>query len=110
VSRPSALAWRGQFEEDGLVGFGEVAKGRGRKPSISDEKVSERRCCVDRIPAGSAVAVVRLAGERELCEGRWKPALRVEIHAELVVASAEVLDERPVQIHPVPCQNSSHMW
>jgi hypothetical protein len=25
----------------GLVGFGEVAKGRGRKPSISDEKVTE---------------------------------------------------------------------
>jgi hypothetical protein len=35
------LAWRGQFEKDGLIGFGEVAKGRGRKPSISDEKVAE---------------------------------------------------------------------
>src|SRR3979411_1991981 len=41
VSRPTALAWRGQFEKDGLIGFGEVAKGRGRKPSISDEKVAE---------------------------------------------------------------------
>lgn len=41
VSRPTVLAWRGQFEEEGLVGFGEVAKGRGRKPSISDEKVVE---------------------------------------------------------------------
>ena len=41
VSRPTVLAWRGQFEKDGLVGFGEVAKGRGRKPSISDEKVAE---------------------------------------------------------------------
>jgi transposase len=41
VSRPTVLAWRGQFEKDGLVGFGEVAKGRGRKPSISDEKVTE---------------------------------------------------------------------
>src|ERR687889_1803339 len=41
VSRPTVLAWRGQFEEDGLVGFGQVAKGRGRKPSISDEKVAE---------------------------------------------------------------------
>jgi transposase len=41
VSRPTVLAWRGEFEKDGLVGFGEVAKGRGRKPSISDEKVAE---------------------------------------------------------------------
>ena len=41
VSRPTVLAWRGQFEKDGLSGFGEVAKGRGRKPSISDEKVAE---------------------------------------------------------------------
>jgi transposase len=41
VSRPTVLAWRNQFEKDGLVGFGEVAKGRGRKPSISDEKIAE---------------------------------------------------------------------
>ena len=40
VSRPTVLAWRGQFEKDGLAGFGEVATGRGRKPSISDEKVA----------------------------------------------------------------------
>ena len=41
VSRPTVLAWRVQFEKDGLVGFGAVAKGRGPKPSISDEKVAE---------------------------------------------------------------------
>lgn len=41
VSRPTVLAWRGQFEKEGLAGFGEVAAGRGRKPSISDEKVAE---------------------------------------------------------------------
>ena len=41
VSRPTVLAWRAQFEKDGLAGFGEVAKGRGPKPSISDEKVAE---------------------------------------------------------------------
>jgi hypothetical protein len=39
------------------------------------------------------VAVLCLDGARELGEGRWKPALRVEIHAELVVAAAEVLGE-----------------
>jgi transposase/DNA-binding CsgD family transcriptional regulator len=41
VSRPTVLAWRGQFEKDGLIGFGEVAEGRGRKPSISDEKIAD---------------------------------------------------------------------
>jgi transposase len=28
VSRPTVLAWRRQFEKDGLVGFGDVAKGQ----------------------------------------------------------------------------------
>ena len=41
ASRPTVLAWRGQFEKEGLVGFGEVATGRSRKPLISDEKVTE---------------------------------------------------------------------
>jgi transposase len=41
VSRPTVLAWRAQFTEDGLAEFGAVAKGRGRKPSISAEKVAE---------------------------------------------------------------------
>jgi len=41
ISRPTVLAWRAQFEKEGLVGFGEVAKGRGPKPSISEEKVAE---------------------------------------------------------------------
>lgn len=39
VSRPTVLAC--QFGKDRLVGFGEVATGRGRKPSISDEKLAE---------------------------------------------------------------------
>jgi transposase len=41
VSRPTVLAWRKQFEADGLTKFGRVAKGRGRKASIPDEKVAE---------------------------------------------------------------------
>ena len=41
ISRPTVLAWRNQFEKEGLAGFGEVAKGRGPKPSISEEKVAE---------------------------------------------------------------------
>ena len=41
ISRPTVLAWRDQFEKEGLAGFGEVTKGRGPKPSISEEKVAE---------------------------------------------------------------------
>lgn len=50
------------------------------------------RCCVGRMPAGSAVAVRCLGGAREIGEGCWEPVCRVDIDAELVVASA-VLDE-----------------
>ena len=41
VSRPTVVAWRRQFEVDGLKEFGRVAKGRGRKPSIPEAKVAE---------------------------------------------------------------------
>jgi transposase len=41
VSRPTVLAWRKQFESEGLTRFGEVAKGRGPKASIPDEKIAE---------------------------------------------------------------------
>ena len=41
VSRPTVLAWRNQFGTDGLAKFGEVAEGRGRKPSIRAEQVAE---------------------------------------------------------------------
>lgn len=33
VSRPTVLAWRSDFEKDGLGGFGEVAKGVGVSPA-----------------------------------------------------------------------------
>jgi transposase-like protein len=41
VSRPTVLAWRKQFETNGLTKFGRVAKGRGRKVSIPAEKIAE---------------------------------------------------------------------
>jgi transposase/DNA-binding CsgD family transcriptional regulator len=41
VSRPTVLAWRAQFEIDGLIRFGQVAKGRGRKASIPEGKIAE---------------------------------------------------------------------
>jgi transposase len=41
VSRPTVLAWRAEFTARGLVDFGKVRKGRGRKPSIPPEKIAE---------------------------------------------------------------------
>jgi transposase len=41
VSRVTVLEWRNQFIEEGLQYFGQVAEGRGRKPTISDEKIAE---------------------------------------------------------------------
>lgn len=40
VSPSSVVEWRERFAEDGLARFGEVRKGRGRKPSIPEERVA----------------------------------------------------------------------
>ena len=39
VGRGSVLAWRSRFETDGVERIGKVAKGRGRKRSISQEAI-----------------------------------------------------------------------
>ncbi len=41
VSPATVTAWRGRFAVEGLKGLGGVRPGRGRKPSIPDEKVAE---------------------------------------------------------------------
>lgn len=41
VSATSVATWRERFLEEGLVGFGVVRAGRGRKPSIDATKVGE---------------------------------------------------------------------
>ena len=41
VSPATVVAWRKRFSEEGLKALGGVRPGRGRKPSIPDEKVSE---------------------------------------------------------------------
>ncbi|MCA1680883.1 MAG: IS630 family transposase [Actinobacteria bacterium] len=41
VSPTTVKAWRERFSEEGLKAFGGVRPGRGRKPSISQQKVSE---------------------------------------------------------------------
>src|SRR6266511_5951525 len=39
VSRPTVLAWRADFAARGLVDFGDVRSGLGRKPSTPPEKI-----------------------------------------------------------------------
>lgn len=41
VTAGTVRSWRKAFEANGLTGWGTVAKGRGRKPTIDDEKIAE---------------------------------------------------------------------
>src|SRR6266567_1974691 len=41
VSRSTVLGWRAQFAEDGVEGVGEVRPGRGRKPTIPQQKIDQ---------------------------------------------------------------------
>jgi transposase len=41
LSPTTVRAWRERFGSEGLAKLGEVRAGRGRKPSISDDKVTE---------------------------------------------------------------------
>ncbi|ORB33645.1 hypothetical protein BST40_26180 [Mycobacterium persicum] len=41
VSRGTVVNWHNRFGEDGLVKFGQVRKGRGRKPSIPDATIEQ---------------------------------------------------------------------
>jgi transposase len=41
VTAVTVRAWRTEFTEKGLTGWGKVRRGRGRKATITDEKVSE---------------------------------------------------------------------
>lgn len=41
VSRATVANWRTRFAEDGLVRFGQVREGRGRKPSIPDVTIEK---------------------------------------------------------------------
>jgi transposase len=41
VSVGTVRAWRARFAEDGLAKLGQIRRGRGRKPSISEEQIAE---------------------------------------------------------------------
>jgi transposase len=65
VSRPTVLAWRRQFVAGGLARFGEVAKGRGPKPSIPEEKLAEIvRLTTQSTPEGATHWSVRSMAKR----------------------------------------------
>src|SRR5262245_11945827 len=65
VSRPTVLVWRKQFETEGLTRFGEVAKGRGAKPSIPEEKIAEIvRLTTQTTPEGATHWSVRAMAAR----------------------------------------------
>jgi transposase len=53
VSPATVKAWRERFSDEGLTAFGGVRPGRGRKPSISQQKVAEivRATLHDKPPA-----------------------------------------------------------
>ena len=44
VSVITVRAWRAEFDTDGLTGWGKIKKGRGRKPSISEDTIAESSC------------------------------------------------------------------
>jgi transposase len=53
VTPVTVRAWRKRFSEDGLAELGQVRKGRGRKPTITDEQVARIvRLTTEESPAG----------------------------------------------------------
>jgi transposase len=65
VSRPTVLAWRKQFEAEGLTRFGQVAKGRGAKPSIPEETIAQIvRLTTQTTPEGGTHWSVRAMAEK----------------------------------------------
>jgi len=41
VTRSTVIAWRAEFERDGVNGLGKIREGRGPKPKISQEQIDE---------------------------------------------------------------------
>lgn len=65
TTRATILAWRKHFEVHGLVKFGEVAKGRGVKPSISQDTIAEIvRLTTQTRPEGATHWSVRTMADR----------------------------------------------
>src|ERR1700742_225488 len=55
ISGNTVRTWRRLYEQDGILGLGIVAKGRGRKRTLSEETVAEVvRLTLDRTSAGGS--------------------------------------------------------
>ncbi len=57
------------------------------------QRCTPRHCCIDGERVRLVGVVPRSDGEGKFGEGRRKPMLWIEFHAEFVVAATEVLDE-----------------
>jgi transposase len=65
VSRPTVLAWRKQFQAQGLTRFGEVAEGRGAKSTIPEQTIAEIvRLTTQTVPEGATHWSVRAMAKR----------------------------------------------
>jgi transposase len=65
VSRPTVLAWRKQFQAQGLTRFGEVAEGRGAKSTIPEQTIAEIvRLTTQTAPDGATHWSVRAMAKR----------------------------------------------
>ena len=65
VSVITVRAWRAAFDTDGLTGWGKIKKGRGRKPSISEDTIAEIvELTTKTTPAGATHWSVRTMADR----------------------------------------------
>ncbi len=65
VTPVTVRSWRKRFSEDGLAKLGQVRRGRGRKPTISDEQVAEIvRLTTEETPPGHTHWSCRTMGNR----------------------------------------------
>ncbi len=85
VSRPTVILWRKRFSKDGPKALTKIEEGRGRKPSISQEKVAEViRLTTETKPKGqthwSTRSMARVAGVSPATVGRIWDAAGLQPH------------------------------
>jgi len=65
VTPVTVRAWRKRFSEDGLSRLGQIRKGRGRKPTITDEQVAHIvRLTTEQTPPGQTHWSCRTMADR----------------------------------------------
>ena len=88
VAPASVANWRARFAEDGVSKLGQVRKGRGRKPSIPQEKIEELHCTTTTARRARPIGAA----------GRW-PTRCLQRHraASVVGTRAQATPHRDVQ-------------